>query len=87
MNNGSTSFVERLRSKFLSNPVNMWVVLPDGSLAVVKSVSEANDGKLYKVAGIHPNGRFRALAGISCWYSADELRLRYWSASVSEVAA
>jgi hypothetical protein len=78
--NGSTSFVDRLRADFHNNPINMRVVLPDGSLAVVKRVHETDGGRVYKVQGIHPNGRFRALQGVSCWYSADELQLHYYTA-------
>ncbi len=87
MYQGSTSFVDELRNEFLSNPINMRVVLPDGSLAVVRRVIETDTGKLYRVQGVHQNGRFRALEGISCWYSADELRLFYFTASIREVVA
>ena len=87
MNHCSSSVVDRLRSEFASNPINMRVVLPDGSLAVVRCVVDGASGKSYKVQGIHQNGRFRALSGISCWYSEHELRLSYSVASVVEVAA
>jgi len=87
MNNGSTSFEARLRQSFQSNPVGSRVILPDGSLAVVRRVHDTDTGKVYKVQGIDLYGRFRALGGLSCWYSDDELRLPYWSASIAEDAA
>lgn len=81
--NSSTSFEDRLRSQFHSNPVNMRVVLPDGSLAIVRRVECTASGKSYKVQGVGEDGKFRALVGVSCWYSADELRLPYWTASIN----
>jgi hypothetical protein len=79
----STSFVERLRAEFHSNPINMRVVLPDGSMAIVRRVQNGASGLLYKVQGVGQDGRFYALDGVSCWYSADELRLAYWTAEVA----
>lgn len=87
MSNGSTSFEARLRQTFQSNPIGSRVILPDGSLAVVKRVHDTDTGKVYRVQGIHRNGRFRALDTLSCWYSDDELRLPYFTASVREVPA
>jgi hypothetical protein len=83
----STSFEEQLRQEFQSNPINMRVVLPDGYLGIVRQVQSGASGLSYKVQGVDQNGRFRALPGISCWYSADELRLFYFTASVRDVAA
>ncbi len=85
MNNGSTSFEARLRHNFQSNPVGCRVMLPDGSLAVVRCAQDTDTGRSYKVQGIHLNGRFRALLGLSCWYSGHELRLPYFTASIREV--
>lgn len=86
MDKSSSSFVDRLRSEFAINPINMRVVLPDGSMAIVRRVDHGASGLVYKVQGVEQNGRFRALDGVSCWYSADELRLPYWAAWV-EVAS
>jgi hypothetical protein len=47
-----------------------------------------NDGcRVFRVQGVHPNGRFRALESISSWFRADELRLVYYTASIREVAS
>jgi hypothetical protein len=83
----STSYLDELRNEFLSDPVHTRVVLPDGSLAVVRCVLEVDEGRVYRVQGVHPNGRFRALESISCWFRADELRLFYYTASIREVAS
>ena len=87
MDYGSTSFLARLRRTFLSNPVGARVVLPDGSLAVVRRVLDTEHGRSYRVQCIDRNGRFRAHAGLSCWYSGDELRLHYYSVSAAEMAS
>ncbi len=86
MYQGSTSAVDELRNEFLSDPVHMRVVLPDGSLAVVRRVLEVDEGRVYRVQGVHQNGRFRALESISCWFRSDELRLVYYTASIREVS-
>jgi hypothetical protein len=52
----------------------------------VRSVLEVDEGRVFRVQGVHPNGRFRALESISSWFRADELRLVYYTASVREVA-
>ncbi len=87
MDQSITTFEGRLRETFQSNPVGARVILPDGSLAVVKRVHDTDTGKVYRVQGIHQNGRFRALDTLSCWYSDDELRLPYFTASVRQVPA
>ncbi len=72
---------------FQDDPINSRVILPDGSLAVVRRVLETDEGRVYRVQGVHQNGRFRALESISSWFRADELRLVYYTASVCEVAS
>jgi hypothetical protein len=71
---------------FHDDPINSRVILPDGSLAVVRCFLDTNECRVYRVQGVHPNGRFRALESISCWFRADELRLIYYTASIREVA-
>jgi hypothetical protein len=83
----STAVPRDFCAEFHTDPLNKRVCLPDGSLAVVRRVIETDTGKLYRVQGIHQNGRFRALDGVSCWYSVDELRLPYFVAYVRDVAA
>jgi hypothetical protein len=70
-------------AKFLDNPINRRVILPDGSLAVVKLFQDTDRGRIYKVQGLRPDGRFRALGTLSCWFTADELRLVYYTAFIS----
>jgi hypothetical protein len=53
----------------------------------VRRVLETDEGRVYRVQGVHQNGRFRALESISSWFRADELRLVYYTASVCEVAS
>ncbi len=88
MNNGSTSSAARLRERFHSNPVGMRVVLPDGTDAMIKAVHDTKNGKEYEVRGVHPgpSGRFRSRGGARSRYSAAELELRYFTASVRQVA-
>jgi len=83
MHNDSSSYLAQLRQEFQTNPINMRVLLPDGSMAIVRRVQNGASGLLYKVQGVGQDGRFYALDGVSCWYSADELRLAYWSAEVA----
>lgn len=83
----SSSYVERLRSRFHSNPVGMRVVLPDGTDAMIKAVYDTPRGKEYEVRGVHPGraGRFRSRGGARSRYVAAELELRYFEASVRQV--
>lgn len=88
MNNGSTSFVARLRSRFHSNPVGIRVELPDGSLAVVKAFQDDDGQRLHRVVGVTDSGRSCKLPpGVPRWYPASELKLVYYSAFVREMAA
>jgi hypothetical protein len=79
----TTVLPRNLRAEFQANPINHRVILPDGSLAVVKLFHDTDQGRIYKVQGLHPNGRFRALGTLSCWYMSDELRLVYYTAGIS----
>jgi hypothetical protein len=81
--NSSTVSPRSPVAKFLDNPINRRVILPDGSLAVVKLFQDTDRGRIYKVQGLRPDGRFRALATLSCWFTADELRLVYYTAFIS----
>ncbi len=72
---------------FQDDPINSRVILPDGSLAVVRRVLDTDEGRVFRVQGVHRNGRFRALESISSWFRADELRLVYYTASIREVAS
>jgi hypothetical protein len=84
--NDSTSYIDQLRDDFHDDPIGSRVCLPDGSLAVVKSFVNTDEGRAYRVQGVHANGRFRALESISCWFAEAELRLIYYTASIREVA-
>jgi hypothetical protein len=42
-----------------------------------------DDVRVFRVQGIHRNGRFRRLESASCWFRADELRMVYYSASIN----
>jgi hypothetical protein len=53
---------------------------------LVRCFLDTDECRVYRVQGVHPNGRFRALESISCWFRADELRLIYYTASIREVA-
>jgi hypothetical protein len=81
--NSSTVSPRSPVAKFLDNPINRRVILPDGSLAVVKLFQDTDRGRIYKVQGLRPDGRFRALGTLSCWFTADELRLVYYTAFIS----
>jgi hypothetical protein len=81
--NSSTVLPRSPVAKFLDNPINRRVILPDGSLAVVKLFQDTDRGRIYKVQGLRPDGRFRALGALSCWFSADELRLVYYTACIT----
>jgi hypothetical protein len=82
--NDSTPYLDQLRQDFHTNPVNTRVCLPDGSFAVVRSFVNTDEGRAYRVQGVHLNGRFRALESISPWFRADELRLIYYTASIRD---
>lgn len=79
----STSDVRELRAEFQANPTKTRVCLPDGTLAVVVAFHDTDQGRVYKVRGVHRDGRFRSLESISNWFAEDELRLFYYSASIS----
>jgi hypothetical protein len=79
----STPYLDQLRQDFHTNPINTRVCLPDGSLAVVRRFHDTSQGRVYRVQGIQRNGRFRTLGALSCWFRHDELRLVYYSASIS----
>jgi hypothetical protein len=82
MRDYTTDFAARLRSEFEANPIKTRVCLPDGSLGVVVAFHDSDQGRLHKVRGIHRNGRFRALGLLSCWFTAHELRLVYYTADI-----
>jgi hypothetical protein len=82
MRDYTTDFAARLRSEFQADPIKKRVCLPDGSLAVVVAFHDTDQGCSYKVRGIHRDGRFRSLGLLSCWFTADELRLVYYSAGI-----
>ncbi len=71
-----------VRTEFHNNPLKSRVILPDGSLAVVVAFHDTDQGRIYKVQGQHPNGRFRALGLLSCWFAENELRLFYFTADI-----
>jgi hypothetical protein len=48
----------------------------------VVAFHETDQGRVYKVRGIHRDGRFRALGLLSCWFAEDELRLFYYTAGI-----
>jgi hypothetical protein len=79
----STSYEEKLRARFQSNPVGARVVLPDGSLAVVTRKLNSEQGTIYRVTGVDRSGKFRPLEGLPCWYTVDELRLPYTSVGIA----
>lgn len=79
----STAVPRDLRAEFHKDPVNSRVCLPDGSLAVVRRYEDTPQGRIYKVQGVHLDGRFRKLDSISCWFAEAELRLFYYSASIN----
>jgi hypothetical protein len=81
--NSSTVLPRSPVAKFLDNPINRRVILPDGSLAVVKLFQDTDRGRIYKVQGLRSDGRFRALGTLSCWFTAHELRLVYYTAFIS----
>ncbi len=70
-------------TRFQENPINRRVVLPDGSLGMVRQFQDTPQGRLYKVQGIDRNGHFRAYQSVSCWFAANELRFEYFTASIS----
>jgi hypothetical protein len=81
--NSSTVLPRSPVAKFLDNPINRRVILPDGSLAVVKLFEDTDRGRIYKVQGLRPDGRFRPLGTLSCWFTAHELRIVYYTASIN----
>lgn len=82
--NSSTVYGRTAVDKFLDNPINCRVVLPDGSLGMVRQVQDTDQGRFYKVQGIDSDGHFRAYQSISCWFSVDELRLVYFSVGLHQ---
>ncbi len=81
--NSSTAVPRDPVADFHDNPTNCRVILPDGSLAVVRRFLDVDDVRVFRVQGIHRNGRFRRLESASCWFRADELRMVYYSASIN----
>ncbi len=81
--NYSTAVPRDLRAEFQADPIKSRVCLPDGSLAVVVAFHDTDQGRIYKVRGVHRDGRFRSLGSLSCWFAEDELRLFYYSAGIS----
>ncbi len=81
--NSSTAVPRDPVADFHENPINRRVILPDGSLAVVRRFLDVDDVRVFRVQGIHRNGRFRRLESLSCWFRADELRMVYYSASIN----
>ncbi len=80
--NHSTAVSRDLRAEYHANPLKSRVCLPDGSHAVVVAFEDTDQGRIYKVRGVHLNGRFRALGCLSCWFAEDELRLFYFTAGI-----
>jgi hypothetical protein len=81
--NSSTSFLDQLRRDFHINPVNMRVILPCGSHAVIRAVSEFDGPPAYRVQKCDRRGRYLPMNGAPSWYSVDELSLFYWEASIN----
>ncbi len=79
MKESTTDYVARLRSEFQADPINRRVRLPDGADGFVRSVAQSAEGEtLYKVQ------RFdRSRFGLSCWFTADEIRMVYFTAGIS----
>lgn len=83
--NDSTPLPRNLAIEFHDNPVGFRVQLPNGSLAVVREVLDASDGRLLRVQGTGFNGRFCKLPkGVHHWYSPSELQIVYFTASVRD---
>ena len=78
----STVVPRNLRSEFQADPIKTRVCLPDGSPATVVAFHETDQGRIYKVRGIHRDGRFRSLGLLSCWFAENELRLFYYTAGI-----
>jgi hypothetical protein len=83
MNHCSTSASHTLLAKFHNDPLKSRVYLPDGTFAVVVAFQNTDQGRVYKVQGIHRDGRFRALGLLSYWFAENELRLFYYLVSIS----
>jgi hypothetical protein len=83
MEQNSTALPRDLVADFHNNPIGRRVVLPDGSLAIVRRFSDVDEGRVFRVQGIHRNGRFRRIESASCWFRDDELRMVYYSASIN----
>lgn len=81
--NDSTAVSRDFRTEFYNDPVGFRVLLPDRTLGVVKRVQDTDQGRIYKVQGIHQNGRFRALNNLSSWFTGDELRIVYYTAGIN----
>jgi hypothetical protein len=82
MKESTTDFAARLRSEFQADPIKTRVCLPDGSPATVVAFHDTDQGRIYKVRGIHRDGRFRSLGLLSCWFAENELRLFYYTADI-----
>jgi hypothetical protein len=87
MKQDSTSYIDQLRNDFHRDPAGWRVALPDDTFAMVTSFQDTDEGRAYRVQGVHANGRFRALESVSCWFAEAELRLIYYTASIREVAS
>lgn len=81
--NSSTSFVEQLRQDFHNNPIEFRVLLPDGSHAIVKDFLDIANTRAYRVQTCTPRGRYTPMGDTRRYYSDDELRLFYFSATVN----
>ncbi len=81
--NSSISFLDQLRRDFHTNPVNMRVILPCGSHAVIRAVSESDGPPVYRVQKCNRKGCYLPMNGAPSWYSVDELSLFYWEASIN----
>lgn len=69
--------------EFKQNPVKFRVLLPDGSLGIVRAYRDTDKGREIKVQGIHPNGQFRKLHRSSLWFSEGDLKIYIYSASIN----
>lgn len=78
----STVVPRDFSAEFHENPIGWRVVLPDGSLAVVRRFEEMPEGRRYRVQGVYLNMRFRKLQGPS-WFAEDDLRLFFYTASIN----
>lgn len=80
----STAVSDSFVVEFRQNPLNFRVLLPDGSLAVVREFIDDDGQRLHRVQGITRRGRFCKLPrGVCRWYTAAELRLVYYMAGIN----